>query len=483
MVAPSTSLDAAALAAMRAQRVQLARADVGTFVEFVMRDERTGAPLQLAPMHEEWHQLIDTHPRLVVAGFVESGKSNAITIGRALFELGRDPTKRIAILSNTYRQASKLLGAVAKYIERSAELAKVFPALKQSSPWSSTSITVQRPTISKDPSVQALGVHGAVLGSRLDLVLVDDLLDYENTRTPEQRLQVMQWFDSTVLGRVVAGGRVVVLGSAWHPEDVMHVLAARGGWASARYGVTDEDGVLRWPGRWDAERIAAKRLELGPLEAARQLDCLARADESSRFQEAWIVNALDRGRGRPMVGQLLSCPPPAFVTVGVDLAVSAKRTADRSSIATVLVHGGGRRELLSLESGRWDAPTIIRRVVATWQRFGPISIVVESNAAQMYISQMLRELSAVPVVPFMTGRGKMSLAFQCELLAAELANGAWTFCGADTAEVQSLARELLYYSVKEHTGDRLASLLFARWGAEQATRFVIEHPAIDMNRR
>jgi len=488
----STDLDANAA---HQELLKLARRDPATFAEVVMRDEATNAPIELAPFHEEWHRLIDRHPRLIIHGFVESGKTNAVTVARTLFELGRNPSLRIAILSNTATQAQKILASVERYIRTSPELAQVFPHLKPASPWGSSAITVQRPTISKDASVQAIGVHGAVLGSRLDLVLVDDILDYESTRTPEQRKQTVQWFDSTVLGRVVAGGRVVVLGSAWHPEDLLFVLKQREGWHHVRYAIEDDVGQPRWPERWPAERIRAKRQELGPLEAARQLDVLARSDETSRFREEWIVDAVKRGFDRPMLGYLLSCPAPAFVTVGVDLGTSSKSNSDLTAISVVLSHSpfvvrqddkrmlptNARRELLCVESGRWEAPEIIRRILAMNTRYMPLVIVVESVAAQRYISQMVRGHN-VPVKDFNTGRGKMSLQFRAEALAVELARGQWTFRGSDTSEVAGLIRDMLYYNPTQHCGDRLASLLFAHWGAE-TSGLRVEYPQLGLNRR
>ncbi len=481
-------------AALHAELVKLARQDPGTFAELVMKDEATGQPITLAPHHEDWHRLINQHTRLVVHGFVESGKTNAITIARTLYELGRNTSMRIAILSNTATQAQKILGSVARYITTSPDLAQVFPHLKPATPWGSSSITVQRPTFgAKDASVQAVGVHGAITGARLDLVIVDDILDFENTRTPEQRQQLVQWFDSTILSRLVAGGRVVVLGSAWHPDDLMHVLKQRVGWHSERYAIEDDDGRPRWPDRWPVERIKAKRQELGPLEAARALDCLARSDETSRFREEWIRDAVLRGYNKPELRYLMSCPAPAYVTVGVDLGTSSKANSDLTALSAVLNHGTGghaRRELLCVESGRWEAPKIIERIVSFNARYLPLVIVVESVAAQRYISQMVRgELSGTPIKDFNTGRGKMSLQFRAEALAVEMSRGQWLLRGSDTSEVAALIKDMLYFSpsgaqrsTAQGHGDRLVSLLLAHWGAE-VSGLRIEHPAIDFNRR
>lgn len=466
---------AAVLAQARQTRIQLARQDAATFCEYVLRDERTAQPIELAPMHEQFHQLINKHRRLVLHSFIESGKSAQITIGRTLFELGRDQNLRVAIVSNTTRQAAKFLGSVARYIKASAELREVFPHLVPGDIWRTDAITVARPTVSKDPSVQAIGVHGNILGARLDLIICDDLLDYENTRTQEQREQVVAWFLSTLVGRLTEHGRVIVLGTAWHPDDLMHRLARNPGWSAHRFAIEDDQGRPRWPSRWSAARIAEKRQELGPLEAARQLDCMARSDEDARFKAEWLANALARGRGRRLLPYLLNTPAGCFVTCGVDLAVSKRDNADLTAMTTLLVHPNGDRELIALESGRWDAGEIVRRIHRLSERWGAAlaNIVVESNAAQMYVAQWVRRLSASPIMAYTTGRGTTSLTWQCEALATEFSNGKVILpSGADgedvEPEVDALVRDLLYYSPKEHTPDRVASLCFARVGAERA---------------
>jgi hypothetical protein len=171
------------------------------------------------------------------------------------------------------------------------------------------------------------------------------------------------------------------------------------------------------------------------------------------------------------------------VTVGVDLAVSSKRTADLTSIASVLVHGNGHRELIGLESGRWAAPEIIRRIDRANAAYRPMLVVVESVAAQEYLSQLLREWSAIPVRSFVTGRNRMSLEWQARALSTEMSNGKWTLRSPTSPEVRALVTEILLYDPRSHCGDRLVSLLLARWGAEQAGLRVEVDPNLDFSRR
>jgi hypothetical protein len=464
----------AAYQAARQARIQAARVDVNAFVELAIRDESSGQAIVQAPMHEEWHRLSAEHPRVVIKAHVESGKSSQLTIARVLWELGRNPSLRVAIVSNTHGQAVKLLRAIATYIEQGAEVRAVFPKLTRGIPWNDSALAVARPVVSKDPSIQAFGVGGAVIGSRIDLLILDDVVDFENARTAEQRDKLVAWVQSALLGRLTANGRVIVVGTAFHPEDVLHRLEAQG-WPTFRYGIEDEHGEPRWQQRWTRERIAAKRRELGPAEAARQLDVMARSDGDSRFKQAWIDGALDRGAGRHIVPQLLSVPAGGRVVHGVDLAVSKKASADLSVIFSLLVHRSKERQLLSIQSGRWSGPEIVKRILSAHRAFGG-TFVVESVAAQAYVSQFLRELSTVPVIDFKTGRNKMSLEWQVETLAGELERGDWIVpsdAGRPThPEVGAFLRDLLYYSPAAHTPDRLAAACFARWGAERGANRV-----------
>lgn len=464
--------DAAARERDRQTRIQLARSDVSTFLEYVIRDESTGQPIELQPFHEEWMKLLDDEPRLVLHSSIESGKSQLITVGRLLFELGRDPSLRCAIVSNTASQAKKFLASVSRYIERSTELREVFPGLLPDEPWGSEAITVRRSMISKDASAAAIGATGPILGARLDRIFIDDILDFENTRTPAQRSTLVQWVKATLLGRLTANGRIVVAGSAWHPDDLLHVLIADD-WPSRRFSIEDDEGRSRWPARWPKERIASKRAELGKLEAARQLDCLARNDATSRFAEGSIEAALLRGKDRQLLASTLSLPEGAATVVGVDLAVGQSDRHDRTAITTVVVHAGGHRELIAIESGRWQAPEIIKRIRSANDRFRPRKILVESNASQMFITQMLKGLGGdIPVRPFTTGRGKQSLQYAAEMLAVEFERGQWTLRGFHDSEVAALVKDMLFYSPAAHCGDRLASLLFARHAAVELSQRV-----------
>lgn len=459
------------LAAADAQHLRHAREHAEAFATFVGRDEETGIPIVLAKIHEAWHGLADRHDRLLIWAAIEHGKTFQMAILRTLFLLGRDPSLRVAVVSNTYSRAEKVTQTVGRYIQQSDELKRAFPHLLPSEPWAAGSLTVKRQHVSKDASVQALGIHGNILGARLDVIVLDDILDYENCRTPAARQDLWDWYHATLAGRLTARGRVLIIGTAFHPDDLLHRLARQGGWVAYRYPVLDDaTGQPRWPERWPRERVELKRLELGPLEFARQMMCVARDDAEARFRREWIEGAIARGRDKKFVNALLSIPAGCRVYTGVDLAIQQHSAADLTCFFTILVHPNGDREVLCIESGKWTGPDILARILDAHRRYQSI-VVVENVAAQEYLAQFVRAYSSVPIKTFTTGRGKASLDFQADGLATEMANGKWIIpsAGGTHPEVDSWINDLLFFDPRAHCGDRLAASLFARHGSTLST--------------
>lgn len=466
------------LLAARKVRAAIAREDAGEFAAFVLRDERTGVEVEPQAMHMQWHMLADRHPRFVLWSFVESAKTQQMSVARTLWKLGRDPSRRIAIISNTFGQAQKIIRTLAQYIERSDALHEVFPDLLKGEPWTANALTVRRGTQSKDYSVQACGVHGNITGARLDDVILDDVLDFENTRTHAMRQDLYDWYYATIVGRLTEYATVLAIGTAYHPDDLLHRFASpTSTFRHARFPVLDSQGNSVWRARWPLHRINARRLELGTAEFSRQMLCKARDDDASHFRQEWLDVCLKRGEGLTLLDRLDIIPHGFATFTGVDLGVSLSERAGKTAIFTILLHSNGVRQVLNIESGKWSGPEIVRRIISTHERYHSI-VYVENVGAQEFLLQFAREHSAVPIRPFTTGNNKAHPEFGVEGLAIEMQNAKWIIPGGSLhqahPEVQAWLNELLDYSPSEHTGDSLMASWFAREGAR---RFSNQHKA------
>ena len=457
------------------------RRSAAAFCEYALSHEKTGKRLRNATHHVEWHAFLDAHDRAVLWAPVEHGKTQQIAVGRVLWLLGADPSRRLALVSNTGSQGQKLIAALKAHIERNERVHEVFPHLRQSpheeDPWHGHAITVERPTIAKDPSVQALGVGGPVVGSRLDGVILDDVLDFENTRTPDQLGKLEAWFDSTISTRLTENAFCHFVNTPWSTEDLGHRLAKRPGWASSSYSAVlnpeDAQGEWRplWPEAFPVERLRNVYASTTPINFARKYLCQVRTDSQSRFHQSWLDSMTEAGRGW---GPYRRAPNthgklwPCFT--GVDLGVGDTEADALSVLFTIGLEpvGKRRRVVLEIQAGRWTAPDILQRLFDIHARYQS-HILVESNAAQRFLVQFASD-RALPVRPFFTGKNKYDEHFGVESLAIEMRQGLWIVPGGSKGdevpeEAREWMREMLFYSPEAHTGDRLMASWFAREGA------------------
>lgn len=501
----------------KAALIKRARTDFNAFCSYVLRDEETGAKIKQAWLHRKWNDLRKKHARLVVLSHVEAGKTQQLSVALTLFILGQNPRARIAIVSNIQDQAKKIVATIKGYVERSPQLREVFPKLVAGDKWAEAVITVKRDGAIKEPSVQAFGANGKVTGARLDYILVDDIHGEDNVTTKDQRDKVHRWFYSTLISRLSAKARVILIGNAWHPDDVLHRLE-REGWATYRFPVLvteelvehfPEDklvlGEPTWPERWSLERIdqlrkgAPGKPPIPPIEFARAYLCIARDDHDARFKQAWMDHAKRRAEVsgihgfvhsvrdllleeyspeelapliQDMFGSVLSVTSAGSavrIYTGVDL--STGEAQDRTVLFTICAYPNGDRRVLNIESGRWQIDEILARMIGCYQRFGSI-FMVENVSTQQWLIQLLTKYTSIPLFPITTGRNKADPIFGVESLAAEFANGKWIIPAKHNFapdEAEAWIEEMLYHDPK-HTGDRLMAAWFARTGAERHER-------------
>ena len=120
----------------------------------------------------------------------------------------------------------------------------------------------------------ATGVRGPITGRRADLALIDDpiksLAEVNNTRL---RDGLWSWYQSELTTRLKPGGRVVVVMTRWHEDDIAGRLQAHepSQWRILRlpaFAETDdplgrESDTPLWPGWEDASLLQRKRTSIG----------------------------------------------------------------------------------------------------------------------------------------------------------------------------------------------------------------------------
>lgn len=451
----------------------LCRTDSATFAAYVLEDEATGRRIKMARIHKEWHAHCNKHKRFILWGSVEIGKSVQVSIGYVAWRIGCNPRLRVAIMSNTQRpQAMKIIAGLQKVL-LSERYREIFPHITKGESWNSTTITVAG-WDGRNPTVQAFGAHGNILGSRIDLLVLDDPLSQENTRTEEMREDLYNWYNETLVGRLTRGAQVIMVANAWHPRDMLHKLHNERVWHTERYPIwekaeegekdavyVEEKGCWMkscWSEQWPIDRIMEKREELEDNQKAfaRQYECVARDDATEIFKEDWMMRALKKGAGLPWcenIGDAISTDGKGEtflkIFIGVDLATKrppgrAKRSTDETVFTVIGMRPNWSRRLLCIESGRFHGTDIIRSMISLHRRFtipggeAP-EFWVETNGAQKYITDFADDPAVIQALGghyadelevrcFDTHRyNKFDEHFGVESLGGEMHIGRWEF--------------------------------------------------------
>lgn len=472
----------------KAKHHELCRTDINTFCEYVLIDDKSGEQVEQSDFHLQLQAEFDQYGQIVVMSHPDSGKTNQMSVGRVLFELGHNPNLRVMLLYNAEDSAMKTLATIRRYIEASVELHAVFPALKRGEIWKDDSIVITRTAYSRDPSVVAVGYNSRrIQGSRVDLLIVDDLLDSLVTATEAQRRKLSAWVKNTVFTRLTDGARVAFLTNAWHPRDFAHELVKDRGWRLLKRPIRNPDGKIWWS-RWSEERLALMKRSLGPLEYSRSFDCDPRDDGARVFRPEHVEFALKRGRGYGFLDMIDLMPPRTIVVTGVDLAaaIDDKGGGGKTAMTTIFFHPNQDRQVVRIRSGRWRATQILRELAAVGAAFPENHwIVVENNGVQRWILELAQQNDidvGVALVPFQTGRNKADPRFGVASMAAEFETRRWILPAScyrpdQQAEVASLTEQMIDYVPEAHTGDVLMSAWFAREvGRRIFKRFCSDQP-------
>jgi hypothetical protein len=205
---------------------ELAREELGAFAAQVF-------DLWPAPHHDLWVELL-TNPaydRLLLVAPPGHAKSTWCTLIYPAWVIGRNPAVNILLVSATAAQAHLFSSTIRETVCANPVYQEIFPGVQadRKRGWALGAWFVARSSdANKDATVAACGVGGPIIGRRADLILVDDPCTEQNTATAAQREKLWRWFRQTLLTRLRPGGRLAVIMTRWHPDDLAGRLIAAG---------------------------------------------------------------------------------------------------------------------------------------------------------------------------------------------------------------------------------------------------------------
>ena len=120
----------------------------------------------------------------------------------------------------------------------------------------------------------SIGVRGAIVGRRADLIVVDDpVRSQADAESAQQRDYIWEWFKTDLTTRLRPSGKIVLIMTRWHPDDLAGQLLAR---ARSQWRVISlpalaeiddplrrPEGAPLWPEWEDRQALMRKRELIG----------------------------------------------------------------------------------------------------------------------------------------------------------------------------------------------------------------------------
>ena len=339
--------------------------------------------------------------RLIVTMPPRHGKSMSVTEAFPSWAVGRCPDTRVIEVSYGDKLARRFGRAnLRKVEEHGPELFGIRPAPDSAS---ALSWDVE----GRAGGMVSAGIGGAITGQGADLLIVDDpIKDRKEAMSKAWRDTVWGEWQSTLYPRLHPGGRVVVIMTRWHEDDLVGRLLSEDGageWtvlslpAIAEEGRADplgrEPGAALWPEHGFDEAWAERtKADIGSAAWASlyqgrptaQAGGLFRASSFRRFRDAGGAWILMDGDGERAIDRA-SC----VVFQTCDVAGSRKASADFFVLATFALAPGGELLLLDVLRERLegpDQPALMRRKWAEWR---PALVGVESANMGLGLYQQL----------------------------------------------------------------------------------------------
>lgn len=371
---------------------------------FFPKTFRQGTP----NFHKEIDQVLEGSGRLVslqiFRGAAKTSKLRAYGARRIAFGLART----ILWVGKSQEHAIHSVNWLKKAIQFNRLYAETFQ-LSRGKKWQDVELEIQHGIEEIPIRVLAFGVSGSIRGVNIDdyrpdLIILDDILDEENTATKEQREKTENLVygalkESLAPASEAPHAKMVMLQTPLNIEDLsMQTLTSRE-WTSARFGCwtqDTEDLPLQyrqsiWEERFPSEElrkekeaaIAGNRLSI----FTREKECRIITAESSAFRPEWLrFYDTDPGDELYSVLAIDPVPPPSDKEV-------AQGFKHKDSEALVVVSKSGPNYIvreISTNKGHdpsWTAAEFFRLA----RRYNVKRVVVESVQYQRTLAWILRQ--------------------------------------------------------------------------------------------
>ena len=354
-------------------------------------------------IHYEMMEFQKKHKEGMILAWRGAAKTTFCTITFAIFNIIKNPDIRILLASSAIDQARVFLKSIKLHFETNERLIEIFgDFFTGARSWTETDIIVpQRRSFAGESTLLATGIGTALPSRHFDLIIADDLVIRKNAQTEHLRKKVHQYFYETLYPTLESpNGRLYVLGTRWHEEDLYKWFAENDYKDSHLIiSVFDDEGESRWAEKYPKERMM-KIQRANPDAFDLQYMCKTGATQGDIFTEHHFLYYDE-------------LPAGVRIWQGLDLAIGTAAHNDFFAHVTIAVDPSTKNVyLVSFRLKKLQFPQQVTFIRSRFKDYPDTQkVVLETNSYQVAMLQQLRhQFPDMPLQGVQTTKDKIARA-------------------------------------------------------------------------
>tara|TARA_R110000772_G_scaffold66908_5_gene148821 strand:- start:16310 stop:17836 length:1527 start_codon:yes stop_codon:yes gene_type:complete len=336
------------------------------------------------------------------------GKSQLVSIFFPAWYLGRNPDKKVLMVSHTADLAVDF-GRKVRNLVNSGPYKTIFPTVTLAS----DSKSAGRWNTNAGGEYFACGVGAALAGRGAHFLIVDDPFSEQDVLNGNYEVfdKAYEWFAYGARTRLMPQGCVAIVHTRWHPNDLLGRLAKD----MTRIDGTDQynffefpaifnentdDEKALWPEFFDLEALHRTKASMPVFQWNAQYQQNPTAEEGALIRRDWW-----------QAWENEAPPNCEYIIMTLDAAAETNNRADFTALLTWgvfsddrLTDGANHIILLNAINIRVEFPELKELALEEWREWQPDSFIVEKKSSGTPLFQELRRIG-IPVQEFTPHRG------------------------------------------------------------------------------
>ena len=337
------------------------------------------------------------------------GKSQLVSIMFPAWFLGRNPNKKVMMVSHTTDLAVDF-GRKVRNIINTELYADIFPTVKLAV----DSKSAGRWNTSAGGEYYACGIGSALAGRGADLLLVDDPHSEQDVINGNFEVfeKAYEWFTFGARTRLMPQGSVAIIQTRWHMDDltgrVVRDMAKNE--RADQYEVVEFPAILQiekkdkivdkalWPEFFDMDALLRTKASMPVFQWNAQYQQKPTAEEAAIIKREWW---------QMWGGE--EAPDCEYIIMSLDAAAEKHNRADYTALTTWGVFHNENEDayniiLLNSIKDRFEFPELKNLAMEEYFEWEPDAFIVEKKSAGTALYQEMRRMG-IPVQEYTPHRG------------------------------------------------------------------------------